>query len=138
MSTRSSAVGVEYSERGWSEMVAHEERRITAYRYADAAIVERIPSVQTKCGIICTETPGLAKTLLEGYLQDVLAVAMKMYIQYLETELGAIGDERWEEVNMPLQNGVWGPVKDHYLEIHRVRLVNTDVRVWPACPKSKN
>ena len=136
--TRSSAVGVEYSERGWSEMVAHEERRVTAYRYADAAIVEGIPKVQTKCGSICTRTPGLAMILLDKYLQDVLAAAMAMYIQYLEAELGAIGDETWIMTNMLLQNGTNGPVKDHYREVHQVRPVNMDNMIWPPCPQSQN
>lgn len=136
--TRSSAVGVEYSERGWAEMVTHEERRVTAYHYADTAIVERIPKIQTKCGSVCTKTPGLAMILLDNYLQDVLTAATAMYIRYLETELGAIGDEIWVMKNMSLQNGTTGPVKDHYREVHQVRPVNMDNMVWPPCPQSQN
>jgi hypothetical protein len=99
--TDAAAPGNGYTERGATEQIpAHEDRRREVYVNAYATFIAPIQStdaIVTRCGTICRDTPGAARSLLLNYLAENQNLGIRSYTGWAKEQLGAIDDEndRW-------------------------------------------
>jgi RHS repeat-associated protein len=113
--TDAAAPGNPYTVFGATDQLPkHEDRRREVYVNAYATFIAPIQSAGdfvTRCGTICRNTPGTARSLLLDYLAENQDLGIASYTEWVKEQQRAIGGEnkRWELDDAGLRDFIRDP-----------------------------
>jgi hypothetical protein len=123
-------LGVKYNSNGWFELAGHEMRRYKSYKLGYDKYLDPAPAIAKKCGTICFQAPGVAKNLLQTYVNQVFTLARISFQNYTFLENADIEDENNHARAEALADVTL--LFDAFLIHHAVR--NPWDADWPPCP----
>ena len=129
------------TEDGYTFTKEHEARRVRVYKLAYHAYLAKAQGpFAKKCGLVCSETPGKAKQLLDDFLYDLQDTAFANFWDYALDQQSGIGVEnQFHKVVWP--RGTTGDGRKHrYLVndggVYVHKIAPPDLFIPPDCPKS--
>ena len=96
----SDGLGTAFTLAGYTEIRDHEARRESVYRKGYDAFLETASGASvnvTRCGLVCSSTPGKALAALQKYLVDLRTNAWNDFLAYSGAEQDEIDKENDEE-----------------------------------------